>query len=330
MPSEPIFGGTSFINRFSTEALPERDRIAIWREEFGRQVARCDFEALDVHFYADIIQRVAPDVSVMTASHAALRVKRTHEMLADGDSSVVFHVSTCRGVTSQCGKDVDIGSGEAIFVSNSDVGIYTFPESRSTCCVMKLSRDRFGRSAQDLGGALMRKIPAALPALQLLTSYVGAWMEAPALPPELDHAVVNHIYELAGLVIGANRDATENAKQGGVRAAQLQIAKRFVLEHLTDSRLSVEAVAKHLGVTPRYIHMLFETEPVTFSEFVLAERLGRAHRILTDPRTSDRAIGEIAIDVGFGDLSYFNRTFKRRYASTPRDLRAGQRPVDRK
>jgi AraC-like DNA-binding protein len=29
----------------------------------------------------------------------------------------------------------------------------------------------------------------------------------------------------------------------------------------------------------------------------------------------------VAFDVGFGDLSYFNRTFRRRYAATPMEIR---------
>jgi len=39
----------------------------------------------------------------------------------------------------------------------------------------------------------------------------------------------------------------------------------------------------------------------------------------------DQAIGAIALRVGFGDLSYFNRTFRRRYGMTPSDARAQAR-----
>jgi AraC-like DNA-binding protein len=74
-------------------------------------------------------------------------------------------------------------------------------------------------------------------------------------------------------------------------------------------------------VTPRYIHKLFENEGFTFSAFVLGQRLSRAHRILSDPRFADRSVSSIAFDVGFGDLSYFNRAFRRRYAATPTDVR---------
>jgi AraC-like DNA-binding protein len=58
-----------------------------------------------------------------------------------------------------------------------------------------------------------------------------------------------------------------------------------------------------------------------FSSFVLGQRLSRAHRILSDPHLSDRNISAVVFDVGFGDLSYFNRAFRRRYAATPRDIR---------
>ena len=33
-------------------------------------------------------------------------------------------------------------------------------------------------------------------------------------------------------------------------------------------------------------------------------------------------ISAVAFDAGFGDLSYFNRTFRRRYDAAPSDVRA--------
>ena len=36
----------------------------------------------------------------------------------------------------------------------------------------------------------------------------------------------------------------------------------------------------------------------------------------------------VASDVGFGDLSYFNRTFRRRYAATPSDIKQSSVMVD--
>jgi len=51
--------------------------------------------------------------------------------------------------------------------------------------------------------------------------------------------------------------------------------------------------------------------------------------MLSDPRFSDRTIGSVAFDVGFGDLSYFNRTFRRHYGATPGEIRQSARELDR-
>ena len=80
-------------------------------------------------------------------------------------------------------------------------------------------------------------------------------------------------------------------------------------------------VTAHLGLTPRNLQRLFESEGTTFSEFLLLQRLSRAHRMLTEPRLAQNPVGAIAYDAGFGDLSYFNRSFKRRFGVTPRDVR---------
>jgi transcriptional regulator GlxA family with amidase domain len=71
--------------------------------------------------------------------------------------------------------------------------------------------------------------------------------------------------------------------------------------------------------------MLFDGDATTFSEFVLLARLNRAHRMLTDPQFSDRTVSSLAFETGFGDLSYFNRSFRRRYGATPSDVRSSAR-----
>ena len=50
-------------------------------------------------------------------------------------------------------------------------------------------------------------------------------------------------------------------------------------------------------------------------------RLAHAHRMLVSPRFGDRKIVDIALDCGFGDISYFNRSFRARYGATPSDVR---------
>ena len=51
-------------------------------------------------------------------------------------------------------------------------------------------------------------------------------------------------------------------------------------------------------------------------------RLERARQLLLNFSISPRSISAIAFDLGFGDLSYFNRTFKKRFGATPREVRS--------
>ena len=73
----------------------------------------------------------------------------------------------------------------------------------------------------------------------------------------------------------------------------------------------------------RYLQKLFATDGTSFSEFVVNQRLANAYRMLMSPLHSHRAISNIAYEVGFNDLSYFNRAFRRRYGLTPTEVRNG-------
>ena len=164
----------------------------------------------------------------------------------------------------------------------------------------------------------MRAFPADRGALQLLKGYLELLRHADTpLSAQAEHAVVTHIYELVALPIGPTLNLAEVGGGRGVQVARLNAIKGHILSNLGDHRLSVQRVAALQGVTTRYIQMLFEGEDTTFSEFVLGERLAWTMRTLCDPASSRRSISTIALDAGFGDLSYFNRCFRRRFGLTP-------------
>ena len=59
-----------------------------------------------------------------------------------------------------------------------------------------------------------------------------------------------------------------------------------------------------------------------FSAHVRDRRIDCALARLEDPREAGRPIADIAFEVGFGDLSTFNRAFRARVGETPREFRA--------
>jgi AraC-like DNA-binding protein len=168
----------------------------------------------------------------------------------------------------------------------------------------------------------MRPIPADQGALRLLSDYTGWLLNAGgSVDPQLLNLSIRHVHDLMALTVGPSADFAETARTRGLRAARLKLAKSYVVAHSHRRDITIATIAASLSVTPRYVQRLFEADGTTFSEFLNGQRLARAHRLLCEPGSSHVAISTIAYDIGFGDLSYFNRCFRRQYGRTPREVR---------
>jgi AraC-like DNA-binding protein len=178
----------------------------------------------------------------------------------------------------------------------------------------------FGCSGSSRG--LINETHHGTDARQLLTSYTQIIERLSLAAPELRHLLVDHKYDLVTLLRGATRDAPETTNGRSSRAARLEAIKTEILNGLDRHELSLAGLAARHGVTPRYVQRLFETEGLTFSQFVRDRRLERAYRMLRDRRFAHRTISTIAYDAGFGDLSHFNRAFRRRFGKSPSEARS--------
>jgi AraC-like DNA-binding protein len=83
--------------------------------------------------------------------------------------------------------------------------------------------------------------------------------------------------------------------------------------------IDLESTAREFGLSPFHFLRLFaRVLGVTPHQYLIRSRLRRAARLLADDM---RPITEVALDVGFGDLSNFVRTFHRAAAVSPRSFR---------
>lgn len=93
--------------------------------------------------------------------------------------------------------------------------------------------------------------------------------------------------------------------------------------NLRDPGLSAATAGARLGLSARYVQQLLEAVGLSFSQHVRQMRLDEARRLLGDLRHAHLRITDIAYAVGFRDLSYFNREFRRRFGEKPSAARAG-------
>jgi AraC-like DNA-binding protein len=315
------------IVEFSTHHLPEKDRIPYWREHYAHVMLRADLEpARDVAFEAAITSLGLPALHMITASLSPARISRTGQYLSDGNDDIVLCVNRTglANVTSG-GREQILGEQEAVLLSGGEAASFNRIKQGGSF-TLRVPRAVFESAVVDVDDALMRPIPGDHGALKLLVNYAGLLLkESAAMDQRLLNLSVRHAHDLMALAIGPTADFAETARTRGLRASRLKLAKSHIVENSHRRDISLATVASSLGVTPRYIQRLFEADGTTFSEFLVGQRLARAHRLLCEPNRSHMAISEIAYDSGFGDLSYFNRRFRRLYGLTPRDIRGDGR-----
>ena len=309
--------------RISTRDIPEDKRLVTWREVYGRGIFNVDIEPIgDTPFHADVTFRLLPNVGIATGSRSPARYSVTPELAGRGRDIVAISILRSGAANAtQFGKQLLGGIGSASVLA-SDAPSASTLHSDGSYITLALSRPTLAACVPNYASAFGRPIPSGNAALRLLTAYLDIVQTGDESEyREIGHAVSTHIFDLAALALGARGDDAELARQRGAKAARYAALKSDILGRLGHNDLSAEGIAARHGISSRYLRKLFEEAGSSFSSFLLTERLLRVQRMLIDRRYAHLNIAQIAHENGFGDISYFNRAFRRHVGATPSDLR---------
>jgi AraC-like DNA-binding protein len=107
-----------------------------------------------------------------------------------------------------------------------------------------------------------------------------------------------------------------------VKTARLQAILAEIARRFSEPDFDLSKVAGTLGLSRRYVQRLLEETGTSFTEYLVERWLERAFAMLTDRRCLHLGIIDIAFAAGFGDVSHFNRMFRRRFGDRPSSVRA--------
>jgi AraC-like DNA-binding protein len=273
--------------------------------------------------------RRLPGICTVSTVTPPAHFARTRLLTSDGNDDISLFVNTAGGTTVRRGCEMTFRAGEAFFVSMAEPVSFAAPPqaARVHCFHIHVPRVVLAPLIADLDDALTRRIAPNCEALRYLQSYVRFMQhdEAALTEPGVARTAAQHLQDLLALVLGASRDAAVVAEGRGLLAARLREMMDYVARHSADRDLTVGSLAARYGLSPRYVQRLFETDGTTFTGYLLNQRLARARSMLADPVCSRLSVSAIALEAGFGDISYFNRRFRRRFGESPTQARTARR-----
>ena len=316
---------TSFrLLRWSTEMLPELARFSTFREEFARLNL-----ALDVIDHSGGRPRIdvtylplgGVGVCSLVATPAEF-VRHKHHLKDSCDKFGLNIVENGPVQFANAGQERVYDAGSACLIDRGRPLRVFGPRGASVryVTVQAAALKSLVARPEDLSGRPVRPGPA----LRLLDRYLRslASLKEPS-SSELASTIGAHLLDLVAATLGPTTEAANVVMERGVKAARLQAILEEVARRFSDPNFDLDNVAGALGVSRRYVQKLLdEGTGKSFTEHLAERRLERAFAMLTDPHHLHLAIIDIAFAVGFGDVSHFNRMFRRYFGETPSGVRA--------
>jgi AraC-like DNA-binding protein len=315
---DPRAGVPTF--HFSTSAFPKREQLSAWREIFGRTVCNLDIDPVTAHrFRSEASGWRLPGLGLLTGSTSGVRLTHSRELIADDDLSFMTGPMP-KWTASMLGRDPVLGAGDGVLMNNAEIGAITMPQE-TRFLTFRVPVAAIAPLVPDVAAVVARRVPADCEALRLLTRYLEILQDTSAVAtPQLQALATTHVHDLLALALGATYEAGEIARGRGLRAARLQTILAEIKARFADPDFSPGDVAHRLGVSPRYVQDVLHDTGISFTERVMELKLQKARAMLA--RGGALKVIDVAYECGFGDISYFNRCFRRRFGAAPGDFRA--------
>jgi AraC-like DNA-binding protein len=294
-----------------------------WREDVCRNFCRIDAEpSAGGQIFCKIEITQVGSLALARTGGKSGRFLRTRNLLSDScDDFVLFGATSGSVLVARQGRAIELQQSQMWLTDLTVEGAVAFNDDNQFATI-RIPRRELLSVCPDAESRLAEPLVASPGISDVIARYFVLVAEsATSLDPLGQQMTARHMVDLVALLLRTNRDKTQLAVQQGYSAVRLRLIQIEVLDRLHDTSLTVASVAQSVGLSPKQVQRLFESSGTTFTEFVLEQRLLSVRRLLSTPSGRHDKIGTVAYSVGFGDLSYFNRSFRGRFGMTPSEWR---------
>lgn len=310
--------------RWQTTAEPETGSFRKWADDLAQAFVRLEPTILNPSspFTGQIVQTTVGDIQISRVSASGHKVNRLAEHIRAGERVVCFVNLQISGLgsTRQRGREISASPMDLVVVDTTEE-FEIAHRAHFDLFSLEVPRSKVPEQLLRSGGWSSARSPVHKELANALFSYASLSLlsaESQTMPPEL---IASHVIGLLGcFAVVDDRDDEPAPDADAKRAAMLSYLSR----HLEDEDMGAEKIARAFGISARYVHKLFSVTGNSVSEHLCKLRIERAKSLLSQASVSKLSITDIAFNLGFRDISYFNRRFKQLTGMTPSDFRRSQ------
>jgi AraC family transcriptional activator of tynA and feaB len=301
--------------RWSTEHQLPGKALSYWRDVICENLLQMHIQSSHENAFFGHIEKHAfgpMKANFISVSEQKVWRERTAACNAKDHLFHLIHVRKGVQLIEQYGRSLKVGAGECLLIDCLAGFEFDFPQGVEAL-VLELRRDWLKGWLPAPEDAAARLIDGrsgwGATLASALSNVTPVTVGASGLPPTV---VAEQIVSLLALA-AAHYDSSPTTH----KRALLRRVAETIRERCHEPELDPATVAAALGLSRRYIHLLFASAGTTFSQELYACRLHRAQRLLCDKRFEGLGIAEIAWSCGFSEPSHFTRRFRERFGSPP-------------
>ena len=149
------------------------------------------------------------------------------------------------------------------------------------------------------------------------------------LAEQLDHceriADVTKLYQIGELVADYLKTLCDLAPKSKTDTHWFVSLMKSYADEMLCTDITLQELAQIYRKNPKYMGRLFKQETgVSFNEYCIDLRLKKAGKMLLN---TEEKIIDIAMECGFDNISYFNRSFKKKFSLSPGQYRAANQTL---
>lgn len=306
--------GATSTTTLSTDGVDPAGRFDFWRQVLSAHFGGTELRpAADdqAPFRARLVAVELGEVTLCRVAGSAAEVVRPAPIQDPGPGSTRFHLEIpLRGTAhlAQAGREATLAPGDFALCDNALPFRYAFSSSFYDELVIQVPRARLlalEPRADQLTAIAVRGgdgLGSLLALMLRKAADLDAWSASPVAS-----LFVAQLVELLVTALGGELGPSERSP---ARSRYLAQAKAYLQEHLCEPDLAPDRVARAVGISPRYLHALFQGEGTTVARYLTDRRLEHARLLLSSRRHDAESVTEIATAVGFRSLSHFSSVFK--------------------